>query len=194
MIDVQNIYIEENIPDVKFSCNTAICKGACCTIAGGKGAPLLDEELIMIEQLFPIIKPYLSPEHIDAIIQSGLYEGVPGSYTTMCFNNRACVFVFYKDGIARCAFEKAFFEGKTVWQKPLSCHLFPIRIDSGMITRLRYEQISECDGALRSGLKNNIYLTSFLKEPLKRAFGSNWYEDLLSMCESRRKETKINTL
>ncbi len=194
MIDIQNIYIEENIPDVKFCCNTIACKGACCTMAGGKGAPLLDEEVVRIEQLFPIIKSYLPQEHIDAIIQSGLYEGVSGSFTTMCYNNRACVFVFYKDGIARCAFEKAFFEGKIAWQKPLSCHLFPIRIDRGMITRLRYEQISECDGALRCGLQNNTYLTSFLKEPLKRAFGSNWYENFVSICESKRIEAKINTL
>jgi hypothetical protein len=191
MTEIQNIFIEDNIADIKFSCNIPACKGACCTIAGGKGAPLLNEEIDLIKQLFPVIRSYLPQEHIDTIIQSGLYEGMPDSYTTMCYNNRACVFVFYENGIARCAFEKVFFEMKTGWQKPLSCHLFPIRIDRGMITRLRYEQINECEPAVHCGLQNNIYLSSFLKEPLIRAFGSNWYIDFISRCESQRKETKI---
>ena len=108
----------------------------------------------------------------------------------MCFNNRACVFVLYEEGIARCAFEKAFLEGRLKWRKPLSCHLFPIRIDRGMIHRLRYERISECDSALDCGEQKNIYLSDFLKEPLVRAFGSTWYEDFHFKCEWERKETE----
>ncbi len=190
MIEIQKILVEDNIPDIQFACNTSACKGACCTIPGGQGAPLLDEELELIEKSFPVVKSYLPQEHLDTILQSGLYEGVPRAYTTMCFNNRACVFVLYEEGIAKCAFEKAFLEGKIKWRKPLSCHLFPIRIDSDMTYRLRYEQISECDPALDCGQQSNTYLINFLKEPLVRAYGSSWYEDFLLKCRSERTETE----
>jgi hypothetical protein len=189
MIEIQNTIVEENISGIKFACNTLKCKGACCTLYGGEGAPLLDEELEWIISSFPIIKSYLPQEHLNEIEQFGLYEGTPGAYTTLCFNNRACVFVLYEEGIARCVFEKAFFEGKIEWKKPVSCHLFPIRINRGMKQLLRYERISECDPALTCGQQDNIYLINFLKEPLVRLFGSSWYEDLLSKCELKRKDT-----
>jgi len=190
MIEIQKTLLEDNISDIKFACNTSACKGTCCTLPGGQGAPLLNEEIELIEHLFPIIRSYLPQEHLDTITQFGLYEGTPEAYSTMCFNNRACVFVLYEEGIARCAFEKAFFEGKIKWRKPLSCHLFPIRIDRGMTLRLRYERISECDSALEYGQQNNIYLYNFLKEPLVRAFGFTWYKEFLLKCELERKETE----
>jgi hypothetical protein len=188
MIEIQKTMVEDSIPDIRFACNTSACKGACCTIAGGQGAPLLEEELEQIEHSFPIIKSYLPQAHLDTIVQFGLFEGEAKAYTTMCFNNRACVFVLYEEGIARCAFEKAFFEGKLKWRKPLSCHLFPIRIDRGITHRLRYERISECDPALDCGERENIYLSNFLKEPLVRAFGSTWYEDFQFTCDWKRKD------
>jgi len=112
MIEIQKTLVEDDIPEIRFACNTATCKGACCTLAGGQGAPLLDEELEQIEHSFPLIKSYLPQAHLDTIEQFGLFEGEPKAYTTMCFNNRACVFVLYEEGIARCAFEKAFLENK----------------------------------------------------------------------------------
>ena len=190
MIEIQKTSVEDNIPEIRFACNISACKGACCTLPGGQGAPLLDEELERIEYSFPIIKSYLPQAHLDTIVQFGLFEGEPKAHTTMCFNNRACVFVLYEEGIARCAFEKAFFEGKLKWRKPLSCHLFPIRIDRDITHRLRYERISECDPALNCGEQENIYLSNFLKEPLVRAFGSPWYEDFQFTCEWKRKDTK----
>ncbi len=190
MIEIQKTIVENNIPEIRFACNTSACKGACCTIAGGQGAPLLDEELEQIEHSFPIIKSYLPQAHLDTIVQFGLFEGEPKAYTTMCFNNRACVFVLYEEGIARCAFEKAYLEGKLKWRKPLSCHLFPIRIDHGISHRLRYERISECNPALSYGELKNIYLSNFLKEPLVRAFGSTWYEEFQFKCGWEQKETE----
>jgi hypothetical protein len=187
MIEIRKIFVEDNIPGIQFACNTSACKGACCTLPGGQGAPLLNEELEQIEQAFPIIKSSLPHEHLDAIQQFGLFEGEPSAYTTMCYNNRACVFVLYENGIARCAFEKAFFEGSVKWRKPLSCHLFPIRVDRGMTNRLRYERISECDPALDYGEQNSISLSNFLKEPLVRAFGSSWYNDFQFACDWKHK-------
>jgi hypothetical protein len=188
MLEIQKIIIDDTIPRVKFACNLSACKGACCTLAGGTGAPLLDNELEQIERAFPVIKSLLPKEHLESITQFGLYESKSGSYTTMCFNNRACVFVFYEDGIARCAFEKAFGEGKLKWKKPISCHLFPIRVSRGVPEQLRYERIAECGFAIDRGENENILLSNFIKEPLIRAYGLAWYEDFQLTCDWERKD------
>ncbi len=188
MIEIRQTFIDDNIPFIKFACNLSACKGACCTLAGGTGAPLLDDELEQIEHAFPIVKSSLPKEHLESIKQFGLYEGKSGFYTTMCFNNRACVFVLYEEGIARCAFEKAFEEGKLKWRKPISCHLFPIRVRSGVQDLLHYLRIAECDPAIDCGENKNIFLSNFLKEPLIRAYGLAWYEDFRLICDRERKD------
>jgi len=188
MIEIQQTFIDETIPRIKFACNLSACKGSCCTLAGGTGAPLFDIEREHIQRAFPIIKSSLPKEHLEVIAQYGLYEGMPGSYTTMCYNNHACVFVFYEDGIARCAFEKGFEEGVLNWKKPISCHLFPIRVNRGLSDHLRYERIAECDDALCRGEHESIFLSTFLKEPLIRAFGLAWYEEFQLACDRERKD------
>jgi len=188
MFEMQHTIIDDTIPRIKFVCNLSACKGACCTLAGGTGAPLLDDEVEQIEHAFPIIKSSLPKEHLESIKQFGLYEGKSGSYTTMCFNNRACVFVLYEEGIARCAFEKAFGEGKLKWRKPISCHLFPIRVRSGVQDLLHYVRIAECDPAIDRGENENIFLSSFLREPLIRAYGLTWYEEFQLRCDWERKD------
>jgi hypothetical protein len=186
MLEINQILVAESIAQIKFACNLNVCKGACCTLAGGTGAPLLDVELKQIELSFPIVKSLLPPEHLDTIERYGLYYGEPGFRTTTCFNNHACVFVMYENGMAKCSFEKAFLEGRLKWKKPISCHLFPIRIDYDEAKRLRYERILECDPALDRGENENIYLSNFLKEPLIRAFGLSWYEDFKLTCAWER--------
>jgi len=190
MLELRQAIIDDSISRIKFACNVSRCKGACCTLAGGTGAPLLDDELEQIERAFPIIKSLLPKEHLESIAQFGLYEGKPGSYTTTCFDNRACVFVLYEDGIARCAFEKAYGDGTLKWKKPISCHLFPIRVSRTVPERLRYERITECTSALDRGENENIFLSNFLKEPLIRAFGLAWYEEFQLTCDEERKENK----
>lgn len=189
MFEIQKAVVEDSIPQIKFACDTTLCKGACCTLSGGQGAPLLDDELIHIKEVFPIIRSLLPQDHLNTIEKFGMYEGESGSYTTMCFQHHACVFVLYENGIARCAFEKAFLEGKINWRKPISCHLFPIRVHRGFIQRLRYEHIAECNPALTRGDKENILLSRFLKEPLERAFGSSWYQDFDHACEKERNDS-----
>ena len=110
MFEVRQAIVEESITRIKFACDLLACKGACCTLPGGKGAPLLDIEIRQLEQAFLVVRPSLPQEHLETIATRGLYEGGPGNYATSCFNNRACVFVIYESGIAQCAFEKAFWE------------------------------------------------------------------------------------
>jgi len=187
MLEIKQAIIDDAIPQIKFACDLSACKGACCTLAGGTGAPLLDDEIEQIEHASQIIKSSLPKEHLESVAQFGLYEGRPGSYMTICYNNHACVFVLYENGIARCAFEKAFREGKLKWKKPISCHLFPIRVSRGVQERLRYERIAECDCALNRGGNEKIFLSNFLKEPLIRAFGLAWYEEFQFTCDRERK-------
>ena len=120
--------IEEDIGHERFSCDLNRCKGACCTLPGGRGAPLDDSEVEEIARAYPSAQKYLSPRHMQMIEQSGMIEGGPGNFATACIDDKECVFVFYEDGIARCSFEKAFLNGEISWRKPLSCHLFPVRI------------------------------------------------------------------
>jgi hypothetical protein len=186
MFEVRQAKIDERIAQIKFACDIVACKGACCTLPGGKGAPLLDSEIRDVEEAFPIVKSLLPKSHLDAIARMGLYEGEPGSYTTTCYDNRACVFVLYETGIARCAFERAFKEGKSQWRKPLSCHLFPIRVDGETPGKLRYEWRGECEPALKRGDAERIFLNDFLRDALIRAYGTEWYEEFKKACEDRR--------
>ena len=95
------------------------------------------------------------------------------------------MFVYYEEGIARCSLEKAYMNGETQWRKPLSCHLFPIRVAKNTATLLRYEKISECAGAKIKGRREDIPMYEFLKDPLVRKYGEEWYEKFRSECERR---------
>lgn len=176
----------EDIGQIRFACELARCKGACCTIPGSRGAPLRDEELEEIEKAYPVIKKYLSYRHKDTIDERGLVQGRKGDYTTQVVQNQACVFVCFEDGIAKCAFEKAYQNNEITWRKPISCHLFPIRVEPGEPERLRFASIAECQPALQRGKAEQIWLSEFLGGSLTRAFGGNWYEEFRKHFEIRR--------
>ncbi len=178
MTVIQEITLDPPIREIHFACNLGQCKGACCTMPGGLGAPLLPEEIAEIEKAFPQVQKYLSVKHLQAIEERGLVDSRFSGYVTPCVDNRACAYVYYEGEIAKCSFEKAYLKGETKWRKPLSCHLFPIRVDGGSKT-IRYEPIPECDPALANGRHLKIPLSKFLEEPLIRAFGQEWYDEFL---------------
>jgi hypothetical protein len=190
MFLIQETMVESPLATTQFACDLNRCKGACCTIPGGRGAPLLDEEIDDIRTAFPRIKKYLSQEHLRAIEQVGLFEGAPGHYATSCVNDRACVFVTYENGIARCSFETAYLRGEIRWRKPLSCHLFPIRVDRERRTRLRYEFLTHCTPALERGEQEQISLAEFSRQALERAFGVAWYREFIDAARRERELTK----
>ncbi|MBI1806322.1 MAG: DUF3109 family protein [Ignavibacteria bacterium] len=185
MFVIGEAIVEEDLVHQPFVCDLDGCKGACCTLPGGRGAPLEDNEVQEIEQAYPKVKKYLSSRHMQAIEKLGMFEGGPGNFATACIDNKECVFVFYEDGIARCSFEKAFLRGETSWRKPLSCHLFPVRISKGVVERVRYEEIPECSPALRQGSLKDVRLYEFLKDPLIRKFGESWYNEFERECRRR---------
>ena len=190
MFIIGEVVIEEPVGKEAFECDLEVCKGACCTIDGGRGAPLDDVEIEQIRLAFPQIREYLREISLNVIHDTGIVEGVPGDYATPCVGHRECVYVYFDGGIARCAFERAYFEGKTRWRKPLSCHLFPIRIRRFGQEFVRYENIEECEGGRARGKVQQVKLRDFIKEALVRKYGVRWYEAFLRECEGREIDSK----
>ncbi|MBI5020337.1 MAG: DUF3109 family protein [Ignavibacteriales bacterium] len=185
MFKIGETKIEEDIAYERFACSLSDCKGACCTMAGGRGAPLIDDEVEMLHRALPAAINYLSEENKSLIEKEGIVEGAPGMYATVCLDGKDCVFVYYENEIAKCSVERAWFEGKVEFRKPISCHLFPLRVGRSDGERVRYESIAECSTARVKGISENIYLHDFIKEALVRKYGERWYAEFLEECERR---------
>jgi hypothetical protein len=191
VIFISDIQIEEEITKAHFACDVQKCKGACCTIAGSRGAPLEDAEIPALELASEAAMKYLPADRREILETYGAFEGAPGSFATTCVDDRDCVFVYYDGDVARCSLERAFLNGETNWRKPISCHLFPIRVGTSRGVRLRYEKISECKPAIERGKKENIFLHDFLKDSLARKFGPEWYEKFDTECRNRNAAESI---
>lgn len=177
------VLVDEEVLEVRFACDLERCRGACCTMPGGIGAPLLATERDEIARALPVIWDDLPESHRAVIESEGPVVGDPEAPVTPCYQRGPCVYVTFEAGIAKCAFEKAFLAGQISWRKPLSCHLFPIRVDGGLRRRLRFEYLRECEPAIRRGRSEDIPLWKFLEAPLVRAYGGDWYERLVKVCE-----------
>jgi hypothetical protein len=181
MIIVGKALVSEEIFEEHFVCDLAACKGACC-VEGESGAPLNQEELPQLEAAYPHVKSYLRPEGIAAIDKKGLYElDSDGDFVTPLVGRHGeCAFaIFDPDGTAKCGLEKAYLDGKTEWKKPISCHLYPIRLaDLGEYIGVNYHRWPICAPACECGSKLQVPVYRFLREPLIRQFGSDWYEEL----------------
>ena len=182
------ILVSDELLDAGFACNLGACLGACC-VQGDSGAPLLESELSVLEELVPILRKDLRPEAISVIEHSGPWEmNSDGTYSTTCVEGRECVFVSYDGDVAHCALHAAHIRGKTEFPKPISCHLFPVReADYGTYTVLNYEQIDMCAPARVFGRRSGVALVEFLREPLVRRFGQEWYDDFVRISTERRK-------
>lgn len=186
LVVIDDVAVEGNLFNRKFACDLLKCKGACCNFPGGRGAPLLDSEIEQIARALPEVLPLLSEEKRMAIEKSGFYEGRSGDYATACIDDEDCVFVYRENGIAKCAIERAFHDGKINFRKPISCHLYPIRVnkfgrrlDSSSGDILRYHQISECQPAVKKGEAENIDVIEFVRDALIRTYGNVWYDKLM---------------
>lgn len=172
--------VSDDIKEVHFVCKLSACNGDCC-VEGDAGAPLEEEEISILEDYIDEIKPYMTEEGRLASDLVGVFDyDTDASYVTPLVNNRECAFVYKENGINFCAIEKAYLEGKIKFKKPLSCHLYPIRLkDIGEFTAVNYDKWNICKPALINGKDLGIPLYKFLKEPLIRKFGENWYKELV---------------
>ncbi|HUI10597.1 MAG TPA: DUF3109 family protein [Bacteroidota bacterium] len=190
MFVIGEAVIDDDVAGATFACDLPSCRGACCTLPGGRGAPLEDGEVGEIARAFPAAKQFLPEASLRAIESGGLAEGTAGDFATPCIDARECVFAFFDGGIARCSFEAAYQRGLTDWRKPISCHLFPIRVRSAGKDYLRYEMIAECASGRARGDAERVSLGTFLREGLVRRFGAGWYGEFLRGCGSRAQDTR----
>jgi len=180
MIEVQHTLVHEDVISEQFVCNLNKCKGACC-IHGDSGAPLEVSELAILEEIYPAVKPYMTEKGIATIEQDGTWvKDFEGDYTTPCVDKvKECAYVTWENGITKCAIEKAYEDGKVSWKKPISCHLYPIRITAyPEFDVLHYDRWNICKDACTFGRELKVPVYSFLKEPLIRKYGVEWYEEL----------------
>lgn len=191
MIQIDDKLISEDIFSEEFVCNLSKCKGACC-VEGDVGAPLDKEETKILEDIYAKIKPYLTAEGIKAIEEQGTWTTDPhdGDYVTPMVEDRECVYVTYDEkGITKCGIEKAFEDGAVDWQKPISCHLYPIRVSEySSFSALNYHEWPICHDACILGKELQVPVYKFLKTPLIRKYGEDFYTVLSEAAEEWKKE------
>ncbi len=175
---MKKFIIDERIFNTKFTCDLQKCKGACCTLKGAGGAPILDEEVQKIKLNLHAVKKYLTQRNLDVLESEGFFLGEKGNYSLNSVKDEDCVFSFYEDGIAKCSFQKAFNNNEIDFIKPISCQLFPIRISGSERNIIRYEEIYECEDALVKGKEKDINLFEFAKDSLLREYGKVFYNQL----------------
>lgn len=179
MLEIGRAIVSLDILEKQFLCDLLKCKGACC-VEGDSGAPVTKEEVQAIEEAYPQFKEYISEAHREEIQKQGFaVVDFEGDLVTPLFNSRQCVYTYEENGILKCGIEKAYLEGKTTFRKPVSCHLFPIRItEYKRFDAVNYQQIDICKPARKCGKSEKLPLYVFLKEPLIRKYGAEWYEQL----------------
>ena len=180
MFQIGKTIVSEDIIEKDFVCNLNACKGACC-VEGDSGAPLLKEEEKILEDIYEKVKPYMRKEGVREVENQGfaVYDA-DGDLTTPLVKKKECAFVIKENGINLCAIEKAYLDGKIDFKKPISCHLFPIRIKEYRdFDAVNYENIKICKPACDCGSKLEMPVYAFLKEPLIRKYGADWYNELL---------------
>jgi hypothetical protein len=179
MIQIEDKIISQEIFDQQFVCDLNACKGACC-VEGDSGAPLLKNEAKELEKSYSIIRKYLSADGKEAIKKQGFSViDSDNDLTTPLVNNRECAYVFNDSGIIKCAIEKAFLEDKISFKKPISCHLYPIRItEYKEFDAVNYESNKICSPACKLGELLKVSVFRFLKEPLIRKYGESFYTEL----------------
>lgn len=177
MIEIEDKIVSDDILECYFSCDYCKCKGECC-VEGDSGAPLTVDECGELENNLDKIKPYMTKEGIESIEQNGCYEiDSDGDFTTTLVNGAECAFTFKEGEFVLCAIERAYRNGDITFNKPISCHLYPIRVSEfgGGFTALNYHRWDICRDGIIKGEQEKIKLFKSLKEPITRAFGAQFY-------------------
>lgn len=181
MIEIDGKIVSIDLLTESFSCDITKCKGICC-VEGNSGAPLEPEETGLLEDGYEAYKPYMKPEGVEAIKRQGFFVvDDDGDLTTPLIDNAECAYSFEEDGVTLCAIERAWRDGKLDFQKPISCHLYPIRVAkfrNGTVG-LNYHRWNVCSSAAECGKRLGISVYKSLKSPIERYFGSEFYEALL---------------
>jgi Protein of unknown function (DUF3109) len=183
MLVVQDKLVSDELVEEEFICNLKKCKGACCW-EGDMGAPLETAEMAILDEIYPTIRPFLSEEGRNLIESEGNYEYFADmeQHGTKCLPDGKCVFLtFTPEGIGQCGIEQAWKAGVVDFQKPISCHLYPVRITTNEIQgfeALNYDRWDICSAACRLGSRHKMPVYRFVKDALVRRYGADFYEEL----------------
>ena len=190
MLQIKDTLVSLDLVEQFFLCDLDSCHGECC-IEGDAGAPVTDDEAATIERILPEIWDDLLPRAQQEIKENGVsYIDEEGDRVTSIVDGKNCVFTCSgPDGMCYCAIEKAYREGRIDFYKPISCHLYPVRIkEYPTFTAVNYHRWKICKCAEVLGRKQGVRVYEFLKEPLIRRFGKEWYDELALTCEQYLKE------
>ncbi|NNF35818.1 MAG: DUF3109 family protein [Saprospiraceae bacterium] len=193
MILIDEILISDEIINEYFVCNLSACKGACCW-EGDWGAPLQEEEVAILNDIMDVVKPYL-PERSQELLEvsgpTAYYEELEKDGTNL-HQDGSCVFLAYDQlGIAKCGIEQAYRDGKINFRKPISCHLYPIRVSKNEdigFEAMNYDRWEICSAACDLGEKEKVPLYQFAREAIERAYGKDFYEELESVAKHIKEE------
>ena len=194
MIAIQNTLVSEELLDKKFVCDLAACKGACC-VQGESGAPLEAEETGILAEIWDEVKPFIPAEGVAAIESQGTHIiDSDGDKVTPLVKGKHCAYTFFgKDGTASCGIEKAFLDGRIKFRKPVSCHLYPVRLKEGSpFTKVEMHTWEICSPACACGEKLDVPVFRFLEKPLVRRFGQAWYDELTVFSGERIRQGSEN--
>lgn len=179
MIQIEDKLISRDIFEKRFCCDLSKCEGYCC-VEGSSGAPLENEETEILEKIFPVIRPFLQEKAQKIIEEKGTWEiDIDYDKVTPIIDGEECVYAFFEGNICKCAIEKAYNEGLIDFAKPISCHIYPIRITKYKeFEALNYHEWHVCEPARDLGKKNDIPVFRFLKKPIIRKYGEKFYNEM----------------
>ena len=198
MIQIDDKIVSQDLFEVLFVCDYDTCKGECC-VEGDSGAPLEPGEAEELRRCLPEVRHLLSPAALEVIEEQGVsYFDEDGDEVTSIVRGRDCVFTTYDEqGRCACALEKVYTEGKTTFIKPISCQLYPVRLTKyPSFTAVNYHKWSICKCALKLGRKLQVPVYQFLRAPLIRAFGEEFYtqlEEVAALLKAEREEAEATT-
>lgn len=190
MFQLGKTIVSEAILDNDFACNLSACKGACC-VDGDAGAPLETKEAKILEEIYPKVKAYLTPKSVQAIENQGVFVTTEnGELETPLVDGADCAYVVYDEkNTALCGIEEAYNQGDVDWKKPVSCHLYPVRVkDYSEFSAVNYHKWQICDSACSLGKSLELPIYKFVKEALIRKFGSEWYAELEDIADKRKQQ------
>ncbi|MCH2450880.1 MAG: DUF3109 family protein [Gracilimonas sp.] len=185
--------MSDDIATAKFACDLPRCKGACCVV-GDAGAPVSKDEIPVLHKAYKLLKKELREDSVEVAEREGVVVGsAKAGYEIATVHEQECIFVNYDEQeVAYCAIQKAYFEGRFNWEKPISCHLFPVRLKRiASFDYANFEYVPKlCSAACEKAKKEEIHLAEFLEKPLVRRYGEEWFEEFIESCkEIRLKET-----
>ena len=184
MIQIGDQIVSLDVLEKEFCCDLSKCKGICC-VEGDAGAPITDSEIKDYQENLDDILPYVSSKNQSVLKEKGVfYLDEEGEKVTMLVDGGECAFTEHRDGMLFCAIEHAFRDGKIAVQKPISCHLYPIRCHQYRdFEALNFHSWSVCADAFCKGKNEKIKVYQFLKEPLIRKYGGAWYSELCEIAK-----------